>query len=106
VGRYSTVCFMRTIELFNCQLYKNNGSVIVFYRDIIFRSYTIAVPNLGNFLDRAYWLHCLSLSLSLSLYIMKPLLLNRNITIEEIQNINTQLFLWKPLFIFMNQIKL
>jgi hypothetical protein len=33
VGRYSIVCFTRTIVAFNCQLCKNNGSVIVAYRE-------------------------------------------------------------------------
>jgi hypothetical protein len=40
VGRYSTVCFARTIVVFSWQLYKNNGSVMVFYRETVVRVVT------------------------------------------------------------------
>jgi hypothetical protein len=71
VGRYSTVCFTRTIGILNCQLYKNNGSVIVFYRKTNLG--ILLFPNLDNLPDSAW----------LSLSVVKPQLLHRIVTFQE-----------------------
>jgi hypothetical protein len=49
----------------------------------------------------------MTVPIGFSEYVMKPLLLNRNIVIEETQNIlvTTQMLSLKHSFIFMDQIK-